>query len=116
MMVKINFYGLGYNNINQAFVTIYDEYNNVVFEGKTHNNHILVNLCRNNVYKLIACSLGEEINTYFYVNSDNYCFRFNYNMIDTNNKESNLVTFILTDYFYDNLKIERGEIILWQSQ
>ena len=52
--VTLKFCGLGYNNINQADVLIYDNCGNLVFEGITYNNLLTIKLCKNNVYRLIA--------------------------------------------------------------
>ena len=110
--IKIKFYGLGYNDVNQACITIYDECNNKVFEGKTFNNIIKLCLNKNKLYKIIAVSKYEKIVNYFYVGcSNNYHFLFS-NIIY---EKTNSITFLLTDYYYDNLPIERGEIILWQK-
>lgn len=43
MNITLNFLGLGYNNINQADVLIYDEFNNLVYNKKTYNNKL--NIC-----------------------------------------------------------------------
>lgn len=110
--VTLKFYGLGYNNINQADVLIYDNCGNLVFEGTTYNNLLTIKLCKNNVYRLIAKSLDEEINTVFYVGrNNNYCFRFPRGIFRNDIDKS--ITFLLTDYYYNNLPIERGEIILY---
>lgn len=110
--VTLKFYGLGYNNINQADVLIYDICDNQVFEGITYNNLLTIKLCKNDFYRLIAKSLDEEINIVFYVGINNdYCFRFPRSIFENDIDKS--ITFLLTDYYYDNLPIERGEIILY---
>ena len=48
--VTLKFYGLGYNNINQADVLIYDICDNQVFEGITYNNLLTIKLCKNDFY------------------------------------------------------------------
>lgn len=111
MNITLNFLGLGYNNINQADVLIYDEFNNLVYNKKTYNNKLNICLKRNKIYRVEALSLNDRIDTNIYINSSNYCFRFNRSII---NEDSDSITFLLTDYYYDNLPIERGEIILWQ--
>ena len=111
MNITLNFLGLGYNNINQADVLIYDEFNNLVYNKKTYNNKLNICLKKNKVYRVVAFSLNDRISTTIYINNNNYCFRFNRSII---NENSDSITFLLTDYYYDNLPIERGEIILWQ--
>ena len=111
MNITLNFLGLGYNNINQADVLIYDEFNNLVYNKKTYNNKLNICLKKNKVYRVVAFSLNDRISTSIYINNNNYCFRFNRSII---NENSDSITFLLTDYYYDNLPIERGEIILWQ--
>ena len=109
--INIKFYGLGFGNINQAYVTIYDN-NKKIFEGKTYNNKINVCLEKNKIYKINAKTDKETLKDYFYVGKENkYYFTFQ-NIIYTNNRS---ITFILQDYFY-NLPIERGELIVWQNK
>ena len=109
--IKLKFYGLGYSNINQALVYIYDMNNNLICECTTYNN--VVDVCVNecSVYKLVAKSNYEVLSTYFYVNDSNeYFFSFESSIY------ARPITFLLTDYYYSNLRIERGEITLWQRQ
>ena len=111
MNITLNFLGLGYNNINQADVLIYDDCNNLVYNKKTYNNKLNICLKNNKIYRVVAISLNDRITTTIYINCNNYCFRFNRSII---NENPDSITFLLTDYYYDNLPIERGEIILWQ--
>ena len=108
--VKLKFIGLGYNNLYQANIKIYKG-NTLVYKGKTYNSELTVCLKEHTLYKLIATSIDEVINTNFYVYNDEYIFVFNRGRYQTNNRT---ITFLLTDYYYNNLPIERGEIILWQ--
>ena len=113
MNITLKFLGLGYNNINQADVFIYDCCNNLVCNKKTYNNKLNICLDKNKVYKIVAKSLGDTIESVIYTGkNNNYCFRFSRSIIDIVNEDS--ITFLLTDYYYDNLPIERGEMILWQ--
>ena len=110
MEIKIKFYGLGYDDICQANVSIYDGYN-LVYNGTTYNNELEICLKECKKYKLVATSCGETIIRYFYVSEMyEYIFFFSRSILKTNGP----ITFILTDYYYDNLPIERGNIILWQ--
>ena len=109
--VKLKLYGLGINNNYQAKVFIYDSYNNLIYEGYTYNGYLIISLNINQRYKLVASSLNEYINTYFYINDNyEYIFFFKRSLLNTNNN----ITLILTDYYYDNLPISKGELILWQ--
>ena len=110
--VKLKFNGLGYKDMCQADVVIYDDCNNVVFEGKTYNGYINVCLKKNEVYKVNAYFLGQRIIAAFYVlNDSNYSFSFN-SCLNRNNGRT--ITFLLTDLFYDNMPIEEGNLLLWQ--
>ena len=112
--IEIKFLGLGYNKFYQANIWIYDSNNNLVYKGKTYNSKINICLKKNKLYKLKATSLNENINTCFYVsNLDSYIFIFDRakNTIRQNRK----ITFLLTDYYYNNLPIEKGELYLWQK-
>ena len=110
--IKLIFYGLGYNNFNQAFISIYDSNNNLVSNGYTYNNEMMVCLKECAVYRMVALSNGKKLVTSFYVNN-NCTYRFSF---ESSNEPDNSITFILTDSFYENLPIERGELLLWQNQ
>lgn len=112
MKIKIKIFGLGYNDYYQASILIYDINNNLIMSKKTYNGVIEVKLKRNNLYKLVIQAPNEIKEKNIYIGKNNcYCFFLKSNLININNQT---ITFQLTDYFYDNLKIERGEIILWQ--
>ena len=107
------FIGLGYNNINQSCIKIYDSKNNLIISKMSYNGCIKVCLRINQVYRVYTSSYNEVINKYFYVNNNtNYIFAFNRSFI---NYRNNNITFLLTDYYY-NMPIEKGKLILWQKQ
>lgn len=106
--IIIKFYGLGYNDINQAEVLIYDKNNNLVFKGFTYNNEIELCLKENEIYSLVSNSNIGNIRRVFYVNDNLFLY---YSFVVLNLP----ITFLLTDYYYDNLPIERGELLLWQK-
>ena len=114
MEVYLRFVGLGYKNINQACVYVYDLNNNLVIKKNSYNGYIKVCLKTNNIYRVYVCSQNEVINKCFYVNNynNNYVFAFNRSIINNNNK---VYTFLLKDYYY-NLPIERGYLYLWQNK
>lgn len=107
--IKLIFLGLGYNSFNQACINIYDCNNKLIFEGKTYNNEIKLCLEECNVYKIVAISNSTKLVTSFIVNN-NSKYKFNLNI------SNNPITLILTDFYYENLPIERGELLLWQNQ
>lgn len=105
------FNGLGYGSHYQADVFIYDK-NNLIYEGKTYNGSISINLQKHRKYKLMAKFFNSYLTYCFYVDKDmKYKLSFNHSIIDLS--RTNSITFLLTDYYYDNLPIERGELILW---
>lgn len=106
--ITLIFNGLGYHSICQANILLYDNLNNLIYEGKTYNGQLKIKLKRNSLYKIVVYINNELIETYIYTINDKYCFSFNRSIIKYNS-----ITFILTDYYY-NLPIERGELILWQ--
>ncbi len=110
--ITLRFLGVGYNNINQAYVFIYDEFGNIIYSGQTYNGEVNVFLACNKLYKIEASFLNYYIKTSFFVR-DNfvYTFMFNNTLLDSYNN----TTLLLTDYYYDNLSIEKGELILWKK-
>ena len=109
--IILNFIGTGLNNNYQAYISIYDKYNNLLYYKKTYNGKVVLELKENNIYTLIAKLNDEIINTSFYTNKTNYIFIFNNSII----KKIRTITFFLTDTNYSNLYVEKGEIILWQK-
>lgn len=110
--VTFIFIGTGINNKYQACVYIYDSCNRLVYKGKTKNGKLVLYLKKHEVYKLKAISLGEMIYTNFITTRSKYVFVFNRSIYIP----SRTITFLLTDANYNNLPIEKGEIILWQRQ
>ena len=108
--IKIRFYGLGYDNKHQAYIKIYDVSNNLIYVGQTYNGQIDVLLNKYSLYHLIAEICNDIIDIYFYTNQEEYTFYFNRGVI-----KFRTITFLLTDYYYNNLKIERGDLIIWQK-
>ena len=103
--INIKFLNVGYNNYYQVKVKIFDENNNIVFEGITYNGCIDICLIPYKKYIIKAKFLNEEINQCFYVYNHNYIFYF------SNIYRRRTITFLLKDYYY-NLPIEKGVIIL----
>ncbi len=102
--IKIKFIGLGYGDVNQSYVKLYDENNNLIKEGLTYDNTITF-LLEKGSYKVIASNYNQTITAGIYVYNDySYTLVFN-NAIFINKRR--VITFILRDYYY-NLKIEKG--------
>ena len=101
----INFLGVGNNKLCQANVKLYCK-GKKIFEGRTCNGKISIELPPNQGFRLLATYCGMVINTSIYTNTCKYTFSFN--QISTNT-----VIFSLRDEYY-NIPIERGQIILWQ--
>ncbi len=111
MIIRIKFLGVIY----QVKVVIFDECDELVYSGQTSQGYVDVLLCPGKVYKLMASMPCEMFTTYFYVsNRKMYCFMFPSLYMSDVLDDGNKVTLFLTDYFYPNLPIERGEITLWQ--
>lgn len=111
--VTLKFVGTGYSNLNQAKIWIYDENDCLMYKGNTYNGKVKVCLKRKHFYKIIAKTIYGEVEKNFYVNDMNtYVFAFNYSYIKSCKRV--LVTFQLTDYYYNDLPIEKGEIFIWQ--
>ena len=106
--ITLIFNGLGYYKYCQANILLYDNLNNLIYNGQTYNGKLKLKVEKNTIYKMIAYIDNEMIEKYIYTINNKYCFSFNRNII-----KYNPITFILTDYYY-NLPIERGELIIWQ--
>ena len=112
--VELYFFGLGCNDLYQANIKIYDG-KHLIVNKKTYNGKVIVCLKPDKKYLLIAESNFSKIisylnitslqNKYYYIFSNAYCNA-------TNNR---IITFLLTDYNYVNLPIEKGEMVIWQK-
>ncbi|MBE6160760.1 MAG: hypothetical protein E7158_00865 [Firmicutes bacterium] len=114
--IELIFNGLGYKDVMQACVIIYDLDNNIICKKETYNGRMLLCLKKNSLYKLIAKSNAGFIKKHFYIinNCDKYIFNFNKCILYQN--QSRIITFLLTDRNYKNLPIMKGMITLWQRQ
>ena len=110
MNIILKFKGLGYKNECQACVLIYDEFCNLIVRKMTYSGQIKIYLDKNKLYYLYAKSLNEKIRTSFYV--DDCCYKFYFPR--SIYKDNDYFTFLLTDSFYEGLKIEKGELFLRQ--
>lgn len=108
-IIKIKFRGLGYGDIFQAQVFLYDKKNLIAVE-QTKNGFFQISLEPEKVYHMIAISPNEILKRVFYVDKKRkiYCFSFRRALFYS----KSIVTFHLTDFYYRNLPIKKGEIIL----
>ena len=90
-------------------IYIYDINNNLICKKTTNNGVANFCLSNNKVYKIKFKVLNNTYCYPFYVSNsyNNYYFNINEQI---NNKR--IITLLLTDYYYDNLKITKGELIL----
>lgn len=115
--IKIRFLGVGYNEYCQPFVCVYDECNNLIYEGCAYNACISIDACVGSLYRVVAKTNNSRIFGAFYVNcrENLYTLAFPNAFYEAEEEEEEIVTFRLTDYYYESLPIERGEILLWQE-
>ena len=119
MVVKIkitlNFIGTGINNEYQACIHIYDKKEKLIYYKKTYNGTIAICLKENETYRLIATSYGEIIDKIFYIDKDTKKITFIFNRSIYIPSKLKTIIFLLTDANYNNLPIEKGEMILWKK-
>lgn len=104
--------GLGYKDIYQAYIEVYCN-NQLIDEKETNNGQIKVCLKNGNVYelKITINNILYKRNVYVTDDIDIYDIILFSNYI--NNIITRNITFLLTDLNYENLPIERGNLILW---
>ena len=93
-------------------IKLEDKCNEIVFDGITDNfGKVKIPVCSNEVYKLFVYSnLVIIIVPLIAKNNKTYCIN-----ISSNKRKKHLVTVLLKDKYYPNIKIERGKMILWQD-
>ena len=93
-------------------IVLKDLCNKIVFTGITDNyGNIKVQICNNNLYHLYVCNgLNTKQVPLIARKNELYC-------ININKQKSNkhYVTILLIDKNYKNIKIKKGEILLWQD-
>ena len=110
--INLIFPGLGYKDVNQAIIYVYDKNDILILKEKTYNGRLSVCLNTNSIYKVNAISKGDEIKAVIYIKDENtYVIPLKNSYVC-----GRTITFLLTDYNYTNLPIERGTIIIWQKQ
>lgn len=100
------------NNSSNLKIKLKDKCNKIVFEGKTDNfGKIKIPIFDNEVYKLIIYSnFVIVIVPLIAVKDKVYCIN-----ISNNKRKEHLITIMLMDKNYPNIKIEGGKMILWQD-
>ena len=106
-MEMILFSGLGYGNRCQAKIWVYDRCNRLVSKGCTYNGRYTFKGCLNSFYKIRIDSYLGCIETSFFAQSRNVFIPLNGRRINTVRQ---LSRFLLTDYYYNNLPIMKGEM------
>ena len=99
-------------NLSNLKVKLINKCNKIVFSGKTdHFGKIKIPICDNEVYRLIIYSnLVIIIVPLIAKSNKTYCIN-----IGNNKRKEHLITVLLKDKNYPNMKIEGGKIILWQD-
>ena len=109
-MIEIKIIGVGYNNYYQPYIEIYDKDNKLLFNDYSYNGIIKVCLNKNKVYKIIIKLNNKVLKTSLFIDKCRKKYILNFNSFFIRK-----VTFQLEDSNYKNLKIMKGEIILWQK-
>ena len=93
-------------------IKLKDKCNEIVFEGITDNfGKVKIPVCSNEVYKLVIYSNLSILKIPLIARKDKiYCIN-----ISNNKRKEHLVTVLLKDKYYPNIKIEGGKMILWQD-
>lgn len=103
--IKIIFPELGLGSLYQAQVYIRNKETDWSINTKTYNKELEICLKKNQAYYLYARSYLGIIELFFYVDCKRNKYYFTF--------QSNIITFQVTDFYYKNLPIKKGEIILW---
>ena len=108
--VILTFYGLGKCSSYQATINIFNSSNKLIFSSITRDGKVCFWLPINQAYTVLAVFQNQVIRSSFYVDCmyNKFLFFFPNSIVNLNR-----VTFYLDDFYYNNLKIEKGEIILW---
>ncbi len=99
-------------NLSNLKIKLKNKYNEVVFDGITDNfGKVKIPICNNEVYKLVIYSNLSIVKMPLIARKDKIYFI----NISNNKRKENIVTLLLSDKYYPNIKIEGGKMILWQD-
>ncbi len=105
--MTIKFLNCNSTNIN---IKIYNTNNDLICEKQVIQNKIELDL-PNNIYIIHIYNNNCLIAKTVLIIKDNYkCITYEFN--NTKTRQLNIKTFILDDYHYSGLKIERGSLLL----
>lgn len=110
--VILQWKGLGYLDVFQATINIYDSNHCFLFSSKTYNGCLEVCLKTDTIYQIVAISQNEVVIQSIYLDKNRDCYQFYFprSLYQNNSRK---ITFHVTDFYYKNLPIEKGEMILW---
>ena len=109
--IKLRWNGLGWKNQFQADVFLYDEKGCLLFQGRTISGECYIWIQPEKVYKVLSISEGEFFQKVFYVDKCKSVYTFSFSQSIYQKESTHLYTFHLTDFYYPDLPIEKGEII-----
>ena len=100
-------------NLGRTKIILKDKCNKIVYEEIIVNlNNIKIPIYNNEVYKLIIISgLKILVIPLIAKKEEKYCININNNNLNKNH----LITILLEDANNINIKIKRGEILLWED-
>lgn len=101
-------------NLGRTKLILKDKCNKIVYEEIIDNlNNIKIPIYNNEVYKLIIISGFKILVIPLIAKRDEiYCININNN---NNFNKNHLITVLLEDANNSNIKIKRGEILLWED-
>ena len=99
-------------NLSKTKIILKDKCNKIVYEEIIVNlNNIKIPICHYDIYKLFIISGLKIIVIPLIAKRDEiYCININNNF-----NKNHLITVLLEDANNSNIKIKRGEILLWED-
>ena len=99
-------------SLSNLKIKLKDKSNKIVFNGTIDCfGKLKIPVCNNEVYKLVIYSNLSIVKIPLIARKDNvYCIN-----ISNNKRKEHFVTVLLKDKYYPNIKIEGGQMILWQD-
>ena len=99
-------------NLGRIKIILKNKCNKIVYEEIIDNlNNIKIPICHNDIYKLFIISGLKILVIPLIAKRDEiYCININNNF-----NKNHLITVLLEDANNTNIKIKRGEILLWED-